>query len=105
MSDLRASRRTPCPPSARTTPCLSRSIGSCTWFVSNYVFDDAHKENREDEDAQAILTFIAVDSLDAPERVLAALLPSALRYTAEPKLTNATICLAFDVQGGLQMMR
>lgn len=83
---------------------LTREAGGRTEFVSDYIFDDRYDENREDEDAQIIVTFIAVGCSDAPDRVLAALLPSFLRLQAQPKLANASICLSFDADGKLDTM-
>jgi endonuclease YncB( thermonuclease family) len=84
---------------------LTPNAGGRTELVSDYIFDDRYDEDREDEDAQAIMTFIAVGCSDAPDRVLDALLPSFLRYTAQPKLANAAICLTFDADGKLQTVR
>lgn len=84
---------------------LTSSGGGCTDLVSDYVFDDRYEEEREDDDARIIQTFIAVGCSDAPDRVLEALLPSFLRHTAQPKLANATICLAFDAEGKLHAIR
>lgn len=80
---------------------LTSSGGGCTELVSAYIFDDRYEEEREDEDARIIQTFIAVGCSDAPDRVLKALLPSFLRHTAQPKLANAAICLTFDAEGKL----
>ncbi|URW83062.1 ATP-binding protein [Alcaligenes sp. DN25] len=80
---------------------LTPEAGGRTEFISDYIFDDRYDEDREYEDAQAILTFIAVGCSDAPDRVLAALLPGFLRHTAQPKLANATVCLSFDAEGKL----
>ncbi|WP_025804971.1 hypothetical protein [Pseudomonas chlororaphis] len=80
---------------------LTRDAGGCTEFVSDYIFDERYDEGREDEDAQIIVTFIAVGCSDAPDGVLAALLPSFLRQQAQPKLANASICLSFDAEGKL----
>lgn len=89
----------------RNTLHLTPNGGGCTELVSDYVFDDRYDEDREDEDARIIQTFIAVGCSDAPERVLEALLPSFLRHTAQPKLANAAICLTFDAEGTLHTVR
>ncbi|MCG8277417.1 ATP-binding protein [Stenotrophomonas sp. NLF4-10] len=80
---------------------LTPDGGGCTELVSNYIFDDRYNEDREDEDARIVQTFIAVGCSDAPNRVLDALLPSFLRHTAQPKLAGATVCLSFDDEGKL----
>lgn len=84
---------------------LTPSGAGCTELVSDYIFDDRYEEDREDEDATIIQTFIAVGCSDAPDRVLEALLPSFLRHTGQPKLANATICLTFDAEGKLHTIR
>ncbi len=84
---------------------LTPQAGGCTELVSDYIFDERYDEDREDEDAQAIITFIAVGCSDSPDRVLAALLPGFLRDTAQSKLANAVISLTFDAEGKLQAVQ
>lgn len=80
---------------------LTPNARARTELVSDYIFDDRYDEDSEDEDARAINTFIAVGCSDVPSRVVEALLPDFLRYTAQPKLANATVSLTFDGQGKL----
>jgi hypothetical protein len=72
-----------------------------TRLISDYVFDDRYDEEREDEDAQTIATFIAVGCSDSPARAIEELLPTSWRYTKQPKLAGATVCLSFDGEGKL----
>ncbi|KLN58409.1 ATP-binding protein [Variovorax paradoxus] len=80
---------------------VTRHADDVTRLISDYVFDDRYDEGREDEDAQAIATFIAVGCSDSPARVIGELLPSSWRYTKQPKLVGATVCLRFDDEGKL----
>lgn len=73
----------------------------CTRFVSDYVYDDRYNEDREDEDARTIATFIAVGRSTSPAQVLEALLPDDIRHQSQPKLANATLSLSFDDKGRL----
>ena len=59
-------------------------------------------EDREDEDALLIETFIAVGCSSSADRVVQALLPYALRHGVQPKLAGATVRLVFDDTGKLQ---
>jgi hypothetical protein len=81
---------------------LTPSAGGRTALVCDYVFDDRYDENREDEDARQIETFIAVGCSSSADRVVEALLPYALRHGAQPKLAGATVRLVFDDTGKLQ---
>jgi Histidine kinase-, DNA gyrase B-, and HSP90-like ATPase len=80
------------------TPTASKG----TKLVSDYVFDDRYDEDREDEDARTIATFIAVGCSSSADQVVNALLPYELRFTAQPKLAGATVRLIFDETGKLQ---
>ncbi|MFJ5483776.1 ATP-binding protein [Pectobacterium actinidiae] len=81
---------------------LTADAGDVTRLVSDYIFDDRYAEDREDEDASSIATFIAVGCSSSPDRVVDALLPDVLRHAAHPKLAGAVIHLAFDEAGKLQ---
>ncbi|MBJ7223605.1 MULTISPECIES: ATP-binding protein [unclassified Brenneria] len=81
---------------------LTAAADGVTRLVSDYIFDDRYAEDREDEDARYIATFIAVGCSSSPDRVVEALLPDALRHTAQPKLAGAVIHLTFDETGKLQ---
>jgi len=81
---------------------LTAQASDATRLVSDYVFEDRYEEDREDEDAKTLLTFIAVGCSSAPDRVVNALLPDVLRYSAQPKLAGATVRLVFDAAGKLQ---
>ncbi|MGP3790495.1 hypothetical protein [Pseudomonas sp. B392_1p] len=80
---------------------LTRHAGIVTALVSDYIFDDRYDENREDEDAQTLATFIAVGCSQVPGEVVKALLPHTLRYGTQPKLAGAVVQLVFDVDGKL----
>lgn len=81
---------------------LTPSAGARTGLVCDYVFDDRYGEDREDEDALLIETFIAVGCSSSADRVVQALLPYALRHGVQPKLAGATVRLVFDDTGKLQ---
>ncbi|VFR23710.1 hypothetical protein ANDA3_1195 [plant metagenome] len=81
---------------------LAADADGVTRLVSDYIFDDRYDEDREDEDARAIATFIAVGRSSSPDRVVDALLPRVLRHTAQPKLAGASVRLVFDDTGKLQ---
>lgn len=81
---------------------LMADAGGVTRLVSDYIFDDRCAEDREDEDASSIATFIAVGCSSSPDRVVDALLPYGLRHTAQAKLAGATVRLIFDDTGKLQ---
>jgi len=66
---------------------LTAQAGAPTMLVSDYVFGDDYEESAEDEDADRIRAFITIAGTNSPARVLDALLPPALRYMTEPKLT------------------
>lgn len=72
-----------------------------TRLLSNYVFDDRYDQDREDEDAQTIATFIAVGCAESPIRAIEELLPSTWRHTKQPKLAGVTVSLNFDAEGKL----
>ncbi|HCE6538956.1 TPA: ATP-binding protein [Pseudomonas aeruginosa] len=72
-----------------------------TRLLSDYVFDDRYDQDREDEDAQTIATFIAVGCAESPTRAIEELLPSSLRHTKQPKLAGVTVSLSFDAEGKL----
>ncbi|WP_372178653.1 hypothetical protein ACCQ23_10290 [Xanthomonas axonopodis pv. phyllanthi] len=72
-----------------------------TRLVSDYIVHDRYDENREDEDAETIRTFIAIGSSSSPAPVVETLLPHALRYGKQPKLADASVTLAFDAEGKL----
>ncbi|MGO3130344.1 MAG: ATP-binding protein [Alcaligenes sp.] len=80
---------------------LTPTARSGTELVSDYTIDDRYDEDREDEDARTIATFIAVGCSQSPDRVLDALLPEFLRDTAQPKLANTCMRLVFDSEGRL----
>lgn len=80
---------------------LAPSAYAPTRLVSDYVFDDRYSQDREDEDAEILRTFVAVGCSVSPARVVDALLPQSLRFTAQPKLARATVCLTFDDEGKL----
>ncbi|WP_338807020.1 ATP-binding protein [Pseudomonas chlororaphis] len=84
-----------------STLYLTPSAYAPTNLVSDYIFDDRYSEDREDEDAQALRTFVAVGCSISPAHVVEALLPPSLRLTAQPKLARATVCLTFDDDGKL----
>lgn len=84
---------------------ITPDADSVTPLLSNYIFDDCYDENREEEDARVIQTFIAVGCSHSPDGVLAALLPDRLRYSVQPRLANATVCLTFDGEGKLVEVR
>lgn len=81
---------------------LTAAADSVTRLISDYVYDDIYYEDRENEDAEAIRTFIAVGYSQDPCGVINALLPNSLRYTAQPKLAGAKVQLLFDGSGKLQ---
>lgn len=81
---------------------LTSKAGSVAKLVSDYIFDDRYNEDREDEDAQTIATFVAVGCSQDPGSVVKALLPHALRYGTQPKLAGAIVQLIFDSSGKLQ---
>ena len=81
---------------------LTPNAGGRTELVSDYVFDDRYDEDREDEDARTIMTFIAVGCSQSVDHVVAALLPDSLRFTEQPKLAGAIVRLIFDEAGKLQ---
>ncbi|HCF5435857.1 ATP-binding protein [Pseudomonas putida] len=81
---------------------LTSKAGSVTKLVSDYIFDDRYSEDREDEDAQTIATFVAVGCSQDPGSVLKALLPDTLRYGTQPKLAGAVVQLTFNGDGKLQ---
>lgn len=81
---------------------LTPAAGGPTELVCDYIFDDRYDEDRENEDARTIATFIAVGCSSSPDRVVDALLPSVLRHTAQPKLAGASVRLVFDETGKLQ---
>lgn len=84
---------------------LTPAAGSVTRLVSDYVFDERYDENREDEDAQALATFIAVGCSQRPDQVISALLPDTLRHTPQPKLAGATVQLIFNSDGKLREVK
>ncbi|MBV2205763.1 MAG: hypothetical protein KUL87_10105 [Pseudomonas sp.] len=81
---------------------LMADAGGVTRLVSDYIFDDRYDEDRENEDANSITTFIAVACSSSPNRVVAALLPHVLRHTSQPKLAGVVVQLTFDETGKLQ---
>lgn len=81
---------------------LTASAVNPARLVCDYIFDDRFEEDRLDEDARIIDTFIAVGCSSSPDRVVEALLPHALRYGAHIKLANATVHLSFDETGKLR---
>lgn len=89
----------------RGTLYVTPQAHDVTRLISDYVFDDRYDEGREDEDAQAIATFIAVGCSDSPARAIEELLPSSWRYTGQPKLAGATVCLHFDSEGKLASVK
>ncbi len=84
---------------------LTPTAGGGTELVCDYLFDDRYDEDREDEDAMAIMTFIAVGCSQSPAQVLKALLPDFLYNVAQPKLVNASIHLVFDSEGRLNAVQ
>jgi len=76
-----------------------------TRLICDYVFDDCYREERKDEDAQILRTFIAVGCSADAGQVVSALLPDALRYTAQPRLAGATVQLVFDNDGKLREVK
>ncbi|MDA8520435.1 ATP-binding protein [Acidovorax sp. NCPPB 4044] len=80
---------------------LTAQACNVTRLISDYIIDDRYDENREDEDAEAIRTFIAIGSSSSPAPVVETLLPHALRYGKQPKLAHASVTLAFDAEGKL----
>ncbi len=81
---------------------LTAAADSVTRLISSYVYDDIYNEDREDEDADNIRTFLAVGYSQDPCGVINALLPASLRYTPQPKLAGAKVQLLFDDKGQLQ---
>lgn len=81
---------------------LTAAADSVTRLISSYVYDDIYREDLEDEDAEAIRTFIAIGYSHDPCGVINALLPDSLRYTPQPKLAGAKVQLMFDSSGKLQ---
>ncbi|WP_269495564.1 hypothetical protein [Castellaniella sp. S9] len=84
---------------------LTPTAGGRTELVSDYLFDERYDEDREDEDAIVIMTFIAVGCSQSPDQVLKALLPDFLWNIAQPKLANACIHLVFDSEGQLSAVQ
>ncbi|MCC4589655.1 ATP-binding protein [Xanthomonas campestris pv. cannae] len=80
---------------------VTREAGSVTRLVSDYTVDDRYDEDLEEDDEEAIRTFIAVGSSSSPHHVVEALLPDALRFKAQAKLAGASVRLAFDAEGKL----
>lgn len=80
---------------------LTATSNAPTKLISDYIFDDRYSEAQEDKDARTLRTFVAVGCSVSPARVVEALLPSSLRFTAQPKLARATVCLTFDDDGKL----
>lgn len=81
---------------------LTPAADSVTPLISDYVYDDIYNEDRENEDAETLRTFIAVGCSHDPRGVVSALLPASLRYTPQPKLAGVKVHLVFDNQGKLQ---
>ncbi|RMX06812.1 ATP-binding protein [Corticibacter populi] len=81
---------------------LTPGTDQVTRLVCDYIFDDRYDENREDEDADAIATFIAVGRSLDPAAVVSALLPNSLRHSPLQRLAGATVHLVFDGEGKLQ---
>ncbi|WP_372166034.1 ATP-binding protein [Xanthomonas axonopodis] len=90
-------------PALRKDGTLFVTAQACnvTRLVSDYIVDDRYDENREDEDAETIRTFIAIGSSSSPAPVVETLLPHALRYGKQPKLADASVTLTFDAEGKL----
>lgn len=86
----------------KNTLYLTPNASKSTELICDYVFGDRYDEEREDQDAQSIATFIAVGCSSSADQVVAALLPHALRYATQPKLASATVSLVFDETGKLK---